>query len=294
MELAEKNGLNYLCDAEFFSSKSHWYSQQAQQALAPFLNDRFKLEAYIDMFSNRTFRHSLLVKDTNKVTAATVENLKQFATINFAGTYQQTTTNGTLTEVKAESFKSATGNSINASFPITKSAFQVLSKIYPATLNFDELYVQAEKLLVEEYKYKADTQDKERLLNDLAAVFNWNAIELHYVSVGIATSVPQKPKASDYTRWEAENGKNRITNLRHESLVINDATRLLIFLCDGTRTIDDLTNEMVRRTSNGLIQLPDAFAAPKNANNKAHLEACQKYIAAALPELVLKAIWIQE
>src|SRR4029078_9151309 len=68
------------------------------------------------------------------------------------------------------------------------------------------------------------------------------------------TSVSKVPRAGVLARLQATRG-NRVTNLRHESLTLNDVERQILMLLDGTLGREQVIERLLAAVESGQLQL---------------------------------------
>ncbi len=278
---AEGAGLKYLSEAEHFTSYSHWLHADAQKAVAE-IADRAMYEQYVDFFRNRTFRQSLLIRaETPMLPQPDPSVVRQLVA---SGRFT-TKTPVDYTQPSRETYASHTGIEINITHTVSKAACAVLSDCWPRQLSFDALLRAAHERLRAEGGTPMLSDDV-RLAGDLFSMFTWNTVELRSGALELPERIGDKPKGFAWARWEIQTERARIGTLRHEAASINPAARLVLQLSDGTRTRDELADELLKREKFGVVRIPDAFAAPKGADDKARWSAMRRFVEACLNEML--------
>jgi len=81
-----------------------------------------------------------------------------------------------------------------------------------------------------------------------------NAVELHSIPSSFVTVVSEKPRTSALVRLQASQGA-RVTNLRHESLPVNDVERRMLSLLDGVRKRREVIEQLDAAVVSGELSL---------------------------------------
>jgi hypothetical protein len=78
----------------------------------------------------------------------------------------------------------------------------------------------------------------------LFRAFAVGQFELHLFPPHLTTTITERPQASPLARRQAET-EFAVTNLRHRTVSMKDETvRRFLMLVDGTRTVDELVNDL--------------------------------------------------
>src|SRR5690606_40607974 len=76
-------------------------------------------------------------------------------------------------------------------------------------------------------------------------------IKAHTLEQHFFTTISERPETSRFARFQVENGSNAVATLTGLNLEIKDpAIGKLLFLTDGTRDIEDLTQAMLEYAAN--------------------------------------------
>lgn len=241
MRRAQACGLDYLGESEFGSMVGHGLSAPAVEKLQTEIKDIIRLEQYFDFLSNRSFRMTLLVKQGTLIQrAVTSDRLETLHVV--AGLSSPEIPD--LDSGAAAVFTSPSGATLQTGNPITKAALLILKEATPGSRPFPQLLEAARKRLSAQHQATVTRdQDATTLGNDLLiAYINTGLLSLQGVSTDAATtSLPlaQPIEASRYARWQATT-TNTLTNLKHETVLMNDPCRLVLQRLDGTGTRETL------------------------------------------------------
>jgi methyltransferase-like protein len=129
-----------------------------------------------------------------------------------------------------------------------KAALVALGEAWPLFLSFEELCSQARAKLDGEAIPNATTraQDKDRLEQALLKFYTTTGDLLGFRlrPLRVTTQPGPKPLARPLARWQARSGRPA-TNLRHESVNLDDFGRQVLQRLDGLRTRPETVQELV-------------------------------------------------
>jgi SAM-dependent methyltransferase len=214
---AERHGLRYLAEADFFEMT---VPAELASAFAE-LDDPIEREQYLDFFKGRLFRQTLLCHAEAEVEEpgpARVAGMLAASPAQPDGD----------PEAGRVTFRGPKGASLTTDEPLAKAAMLALGAAWPDAVPVSEL------------------GDGEALHSLLLQAYAANLVQLHVWTPTLASTPSARPRASALARLQATEG-SRITNLRHATLeVTDDLGRHLIRLLDGTRDRPALLHELDR------------------------------------------------
>jgi methyltransferase-like protein/2-polyprenyl-3-methyl-5-hydroxy-6-metoxy-1,4-benzoquinol methylase len=229
MEKASRHGLRYLGDTDFASMLSSDFTPQVVETLSRIATDVIKREQFMDFLRNRTFRQTLLVREhvtlNRKLSPASVRAL-HVASLALPSQGPPSFHSNAM-----EEFRIPNGAGLKTANPITKAAMTILAGIRPTTIPFEEIYERANTLLNRERG--AQEEDRHRLSFDVLQCFAAGVMELHSAPSPFTLAPGPKPVASAVARMQASRG-DQVTNLRHERGVLDEQSRRLLCLLDGS------------------------------------------------------------
>ncbi|MBO0697047.1 MAG: methyltransferase regulatory domain-containing protein [Zavarzinella sp.] len=237
-ERAAAKGLQYLGEVDFRVMLAANYPPEVQNVLQALSPDAIHLEQYMDFLRNRMFRQTLLchkaVQLTHQVRAEMVTGLAA------ASPARPSNEKPDVRSTEPEKFEVASGATVTTSQPIFKAALVHLNRAWPQALPFDALRAAARSAV----GGPADPADSrvlaECLLNCYASA-GGSLLELHAHAPQFAREPGERPVASPLARAQAAEGA-RVTNLRHENVLLNAVDRQLLTYLDGTRDRSTLAN----------------------------------------------------
>jgi methyltransferase-like protein/trans-aconitate methyltransferase len=255
---AEKHDLQYLSEAEFYSTQTNQFPAKVKEMLASFGSDVIKTEQYLDFIKSRRFRQTLLChKNISLNREISPSVLREFL---IASQVKSVSPKPNLKPKIVEKFVTSKNTAFQLDHALTKAALVYLSKIWSKSIGFNELIAEAAKLLKKE-NYEVTDEDTETTLTILFQLFGAGFIKLHVFEPDFITRISDKPKVSDFARWQAKGGET-VTTLTGLSLSLeDDLVRKLLLLLDGKRDKKSILAELKKdrklKNINNLLQLYD-------------------------------------
>src|SRR5262249_43718641 len=196
---------------------------------------------YMDFLRNRMFRQTLLchrsVQLTHQVRPEMVMGLSA------ASPARPATETPDIRSAEVEKFQVPNGAGVSTAQPIFKAALVHLARVWPQAVPFDTLRAEARAAL----GGNPDPNDArvlgECLLNCYASAAG-SLVELHAHVPAFARDPGERPAAGALARAQAVEGQ-RVTNLRHENMLLNAVDRQLLTYLDGTRDRSALATVVV-------------------------------------------------
>lgn len=245
VELAEKHGLKYLADVQYFSERDINYSIGVHEALETIGSDRVRREQYVDFLNCRPFRQSVICRsDVATISAPSEESLDQML---IASNIRYNTKEPDLKGGVVEQFIGPKGERIQIDHSLTKAALVHLSQTWPRMHRFADIAGAAKERLkvVGDVDAAVSQEDVRDLHSVLFRMYGGGMLDLHVHEPSYCDHLTSKPTASPLARWQAAHSTD-ISNLRHEGLRIKDPFTLkLIQLLDGTRDEEKLCSDML-------------------------------------------------
>jgi len=245
VELAERHGLKYLSDVQYFSERDLNFSNEVHEALETIGSDRVRLEQYVDFLNCRPFRQSLICRSEVATSVAPREECLDQMLI--ASNIRPKSEMPDLRLGAVEQFIGPKGNGIQIDHPLTKAALLYLSERWPRRQHFGDVVGAAKELLNRAGSGDLTVSDEDvgGLHSVLFRMFGSGMLDLHVHEPSYCDHLTEKPTASLLARWQAAHSTD-LSNLRHEGLRIKDPFTLkLVQLLDGTRNEDQLSADML-------------------------------------------------
>jgi methyltransferase-like protein/SAM-dependent methyltransferase len=235
VERAEQHNLRYLAESQFSEMVAANCGSHVDKTLRELNAGLIHTEQYLDFLRNRTFRRTLLCR--HEITPQRQIGRQQLFGLYVATDLRPEEGALNLSSFDELSFRSGGGPTVTVTKPIHKAALLGLGRIYPEMVKFDELssfaHNELGKVLVR------DAESHQQDLGDLAGLvlelFAKDLIALQNRPPRSATKPGDRPAASPLARHQAAAGDQYVTTLAHGMMQLNDLTKRLLPLLDGTR-----------------------------------------------------------
>ncbi|MCI0460381.1 MAG: class I SAM-dependent methyltransferase [Gemmataceae bacterium] len=255
MERAMRHGLQYLAEAEISTMMPQRLGPDVAATLARMGGDLLGREQYLDFVTNRPFRQTLLCHQD--VSLSRELSSEALGALLIAAAARSVSAAPDLRPGRPEEFRSPAGNTLGTDHALTKAALIHLAEIWPRCLTFDALQTAARARLAagglvvqDAAEYEGDARE---LAGTLLYAFTADVVELHAHEPAFVTEPGERPLASGWARRQAGEG-DKATNRRHELLPLDELTRHLLRLLDGSRARPELVDALFRRVAEqGLV-----------------------------------------
>jgi methyltransferase-like protein/2-polyprenyl-3-methyl-5-hydroxy-6-metoxy-1,4-benzoquinol methylase len=227
-------GLRYIADSKFIAVPAGALAPAIEQTLSQFSSDRLAREQYLDFLSNQAFRRALLCR--REIELNQELQPEAIALLHVASSAQPTSGAVSIFSVAPDFFRRSDGATVSVNEPLVKAALVHLAEKWPQSVPFDTLCARARGQLGSARAQDAATpsHDVQTLSKGLLRCYLANLVELHVLPVPCAHRPAERPVANGLARYQAAFGP-RVTNLRHEVIVLDDLQRQLLQLLDGSR-----------------------------------------------------------
>lgn len=215
---ASRNGLGFLAECDLPAMILENYGTEvAQQVRTRAGNDLVESEQYLDLMSGRTFRQSILIgaeRMANVNRALTPSSIEPLHFLVMAGMQL-------AHEGDSYAATDMAGRTLTTSSPAVAEGIARLVSRYPASSTLDDC--------------SDGGPDRDLLLDALYRMVLTGMVTVSLEPVRAASAFEGKPLASLLARADAAAGSNSTTNMRHEPVTLDPATRALLPAVDGTR-----------------------------------------------------------
>jgi len=279
VERAEKQGLQYLAEAEFSSMLTSGFPKEVGETLEGISKDLIAAEQYMDFLRNRLFRQTILChSELSLERTLLAQNL---GSLLIASRATPESDPPDFAPGVKQTFKTETGAWTKSDFPVTKAALAVLRNAWPRAMTLDTLMKDTEQLLHEKLPtFKLNpTEGKESLGEDILHCFAGNVVELHTCQADFVTAVSENPMTSTLAAYQA-NHNLPIVNQRHESIEVDPLSKELLKAMNGTRDMKSLLTYLTRQGVAG------AFTLKRNGSPVSGEENILHALEASIGELV--------
>jgi methyltransferase-like protein/SAM-dependent methyltransferase len=248
-ERAQAKGLQYLGEVDFRVMLAANYPPEVQNVLQMLSPDAIHLEQYMDFLRNRMFRQTLLVHREVQLTHQVRPEMVMG--LSAASPARPESENVDVKSTDVHKFQAPNGAAVSTGQPIFKAALLHLSRMWPQAVPFEALKNEARTMLGgAEGQPQQDARILAECLLNCYASASGTLVELHAHDRPFAREPGERPVASPLARAQAADGL-RVTNLRHESVMLNAVDRQILRYLDGTRDRAALTGVVAELVKTG-------------------------------------------
>jgi trans-aconitate methyltransferase len=232
---AEAHALAYVCEADLEASVSAAFVPATQAKIrANAGDDPMAMEQYIDYFSGRTFRCSVLAR-----AGAGVRRARHYDALRHLHISSELRRDG-------DGFKDAHGRVVQSGEPMVVRALERLASAFPDTVSFAQLAGGP-----------LDEASSARLCRSLAAMVVSGRAEASTLPLRVGRADGEFPTVWAPARAEAAARQPWITSLAHAPVALKPAVAALIGYCDGSNGVDALKEIFAAALRNGEVQAPE-------------------------------------
>ena len=246
-------GLQYLGEADVHTMLPRGLSEEVAQTLGRISPDIVALEQYMDFVRNRQFRQTLVCRADVELDRNLRPDLMPRFMVGFGGELPEQELD--LAPDVMQSFPGLGETTIGSSMPITKAALAIAVERWPDVTDFDTLVTDALARLVEHgIEDVTPEAASQQLAVDVLACFLQGTLELRVSRPTLCREPGPQPRASAFARWQASHG-SFVTSRRHIRIDVDETTRLILTLLDGTRDHSAVTDALVEMLEDGRLAL---------------------------------------
>ena len=293
-EAARQHRLQYLGEADLGDMLLSKFPPKVVETLTRIASDVIRMEQYMDFVRNRLFRQTLLVHEGARI-GRNIGGAMLKGLLVASGVRPESSA-PVLTEGVKESFKGPADSAFAISDALTKAALVTLAKRWPLCVPFEELAERCHAAVAGE-----SANGKQRPLSDmelqafgerLLSGYSVRAVELRVAQPRLTDMPSARPVASPLARLQAEHGP-MVTNLRHEPVNLNELSRRMLPLLDGTRDVDALVAGVVRLAQEGKIGVREMQNGPVVTDPVAQERILRHLVVSSLPDLAQVALLLE-
>ncbi|HYT89772.1 MAG TPA: class I SAM-dependent methyltransferase [Gemmataceae bacterium] len=249
------HGLQYLAEADVRQMFVRRFPPTVMAILERLGGDLIEREQYRDFLTNCTYRQTLLCHRNVALTRAI--SPERLTGLFIAACGQWVGGGPDLSSDRAEEFRGPEGSAVAASQPLFKAALLSLADVWPQAVPFSALETMARDRLaggaVVVENAEGCARDRRLLADNLWQAFVAGVVELHADAPPLVLEPGEHPTAPPLARLQAAGG-TRVTNLRHETVPLDDLTCYLLRHLNGQQDRRALLDVLVRRVEeHGLV-----------------------------------------
>lgn len=251
MQRAERHGLQYLGESDFFSMSDLRLPAAVREKLAQ-IPSIVAREQYMDFLTGRTFRQTLLCH--RDVTLDRTVRPERLEALCFASPAEPASQRPAIASEAVEEFHVGENVTVKTPHPLAKAMFVALGEAWPGDLRFAELRARVSQLIGE----TGARELAEGLLNIIATR---PVIVFGTRPHACAATVSERPRLNPIARMQLEAGRPSVTSLRHFSVEARDPLfRAVLSLLDGERDRAAIAEALAAAIESGKVPGPPAGA----------------------------------
>lgn len=241
IEHAAHHGLQFLSEADLSDSQLRDVPERVAEFMATVPDDVVVREQYLDFFTNRMFRQSLLVGAAASVRREIYEDRIDGLWLSCPARWD------------GERFTTPSGSSMTTSDPGVAAAMHELCDRWPESIQFDELLVRAARRLGAA-ALSPDAVDQ--LRGVMFEAYLGRFVLLHGCALPVTARAGERPVAGALARAQCRAGAAQLTTqLGTNWAPETELQRRLIPLLDGRRDRDALACELATDVGSTLDEL---------------------------------------
>jgi methyltransferase-like protein len=288
VDAARQHELQYLNDVDVRTKLLNDFAPEIRSQLLELAANPIELEQYIDFVRERTFRRSLLVHRAVNLQRGQEAHRLQELFVTFLGA--PVSANPDLRSPgTSETFRDTAGVSIAATNPLTKTALSLLADSAPQPLHFSQLRDLALERLAGDTRTRARIwqENGAGLCNDVLGCCTAGLAWLCVQAQPPTQLPPTRPHVNAFTRQHGASA-TWIVNRLHQLVELDEFTRHLIQLMDGTRDLSALREAMCKQVADGALEYMHNGVAVTDP--QLILQAVNGAMASALPRIARAAV----
>ena len=231
---AYRHELQFLGEAEIQSMSTAGFPASVQAGLREMASRVEEAEQYGDFVRNRAFRQTLLCRPEVELKRTISPDLVR--RFHFASALHPMPAEGRADTNFAHQFRDAEGRVMEVRDVLARAALLELQAVWPGSMAFEKLLERASVRA----GVPASPGSAVILTNTLLKCYSASrGMEFQLCPRGFYPAVSEFPVASPLARWQASRGF-RVTNQRHENVLLGPTEKALLERLDGGRSRLDL------------------------------------------------------
>jgi SAM-dependent methyltransferase/methyltransferase-like protein len=277
---AEQYGLSYLCEGDLASSVSQSLFPETEQRIKLLAgSSRLAMEQYIDFFTGRPFRRSILVKSRSPAVENPTPIPDLLRPFHFAS---QIRFDPGQSNEQVSVYRDSRGRAVTAKDPAVRHALAQLAKCYPTTLPLKHLGAFAES--------NGASSAEARVCKALFRLIAAGQATVSSLPLCVGRGMAERPRAWPLARIEAAAGQPWVTSLRHTAVPIDRALAFLLVQVDGNHDRRVLNAKLVGALRRGQLSEPELLSERENTTDAPLESVVERYIERKLDFCELQAL----
>lgn len=254
---AGKHGLQYVGEPSLSQMLATNFPDKVRDTLSRVGSGVIAQEQYMDFLRNRFFRQTILCRASVRLN----RQIQPASMVNFAvqSLLKQPEKSVDLTHGVSVGFVSNAGPTINTADAFVKATLQALTKLSPAPVPYAELLElarTASRPFLGTIPANRDQIDESTLQLNLLNLYSKGFLEIFAEAVPLATAVPAKPALSPLVRFQVANARY-VANRLHAAVPADEVARMVMAVCDGTRTHNEIVTAMIAKVHEGKLNVKE-------------------------------------
>jgi methyltransferase-like protein/predicted O-methyltransferase YrrM len=231
VDRAAGHDLTFLCETNLaLSIPENHGTEQAKLIRTIAGNSGVFIEQYIDFFTGRPFRRSLLIKSAQASKIERKLSPQQLRSLQFASQLRlDSAASKMATSVFTHEQRSMTTND-----PIVSRAIELLASAYPATCSLEEL-IGGVGMSDTPSPSPDQIAIETRLLDALFKAVITLHVSVSTLPLKVGRAAAARPAVCKVARLQATNGQSWASSLQHRAVALHPAMCLMVPFMDGTR-----------------------------------------------------------
>jgi methyltransferase-like protein len=247
------NGLQYLGEADFSTMISTNFAPEVAKTLNELgAHDIVQMEQYMDFVRCRYFRQTLICRSGIRLSRSLSPGVVK--SLYLATNATPTAVPLQLDESHTATFQTTGGYGVNCKSPLTKLALRELQRQWPEPLAFADLVTRSKSEAAKQGHAADGAGVEDFLAGEMLACMAVGVVEWQLTLPSFTTDVGKTPAAPPLARLQANQGYG-VTNLRGESVTLDEIHRQTLRQLDGSRDIARLTDTLMASVKEGVLVL---------------------------------------
>jgi len=263
--------LDFIAETRLSNHAPPMLSGVIREAMSKLPGEPIEREQYLDFLQNRTFRRSIL---SHKGMAGRIAPSPQRIAQLHAECNIRPVPEGKQGAV--EQFATREGQKFSTNNPWIKATLNTLFELWPKSMSYQELREQIAKRL-------GDADCDGQLMTTLLQCYLADLVQLIQFPPKFVLEPSQRPRAFAMARLQAADGLDRVSTLRHRTIILGDFDRMILGMLDGTRTREQLVEEALGAVSRG------EFSVQKKDQTLTDMAEARQVIEESIP-IVLRRL----
>src|SRR5258706_9549140 len=267
-QLCAAADLDFIAETRLSNHAPPLLSGVIREAMSQLPSEPIEREQYLDFLQNRPFRRSILA---HKGMAAKIQPSPQRIAQLHAQCNIRPVPEGKQGAV--EQFATREGQKFSTNNPWIKATLNTLFEVWPRSMSYVDLRDQIAKRL-------GDSDCDDQLMPTVMQCYLADLVQLIQHPPKFVLQPSQRPRAFAMARLQAADGLDRVSTLRHRTIILGDFDRMILAMLDGSHTREQLVEEALASVARG------EFVIQKKDQAVTDMSGTRHVIADSLPMIL--------